>query len=85
MLFARLKFAEWRSALNVFSTSSYLIIGSALTYTEAASGGVLQIKVLLKILQNSHENNCARASFLMKLQVRPATLLKRGSGTGVSL
>ena len=85
MLFARLKFAEWRSALNVFSTSSYLIMGSALTYIEAASGGVLQIKVLLKILQNSHENNCARASFLMKLQVRPATLLKRGSGTGVSL
>ena len=60
-------------------------MGSALTYTEAASGSVLQIKVLLKILQNSHKNNCARASFLMKLQVRPATLLKRGSGTGVSL
>ena len=30
---------------------------------EAATGGVLQEKVILKILQNSHENTCARLFF----------------------
>ena len=39
-------------------------------------------KVFLEILQNSQENTCARASFLIKLQA-PATLSKRGSGAGV--
>ena len=36
-------------------------------------------KVFLKISQNSQENEniCARVSFLIKLQVRPATLLKK--------
>ena len=34
-------------------------------------------KVLLEILQNSQENICARVSFLIKLQARPATLLKK--------
>ena len=43
---------------------------------EAATGGVLSKKVLLQILQNSQENTCARASFLIKL---PAS--KRDSGT----
>ena len=36
--------------------------------TEAATRGVLLKKVFLKILQNSQENNCARASFLINLQ-----------------
>ena len=40
--------------------------------TEAATGGVLQKKVSLKISQNSQENTCARVSFL-----RSATLLKK--------
>ena len=35
---------------------------------EAATGGVLQEKVFLKILQNSQENTCATVSFLTKLQ-----------------
>ena len=34
-------------------------------------------KAFLEISQNSQENTCARASFLIKLQVAPATLLKK--------
>ena len=33
--------------------------------------------MFLEILQNSQENTCARVSFLIKLQARPATLLKK--------
>ena len=36
--------------------------------TEAATGGVLCKKVFLKISQNSQENTCARASFVIKFQ-----------------
>ena len=38
-------------------------------------------KVFLEISQNSQENTCVRVSFL----IRPATLLKRDSDTGVFL
>ena len=38
--------------------------------------GVIK-KVFLEILQNSQENACAWDSFLIKLQARPATLLKK--------
>ena len=34
-------------------------------------------KVLFEILQNSQENPCAKVSFSIKLQARPATLLKK--------
>ena len=34
-------------------------------HTEAATRGVLYKKVFLEILQNSQENTCARASFLI--------------------
>ena len=34
-------------------------------------------KVFLEISQNSQESTCARVSFLIKLQLRPATLLKK--------
>ena len=34
-------------------------------------------EVFLEISQNSQENNCARVSFLAKLQAWPATLLKK--------
>ena len=34
-------------------------------------------KVFLEILQNPQENTCARVSFLIKLGLRPATLLKK--------
>ena len=34
-------------------------------------------KVFLEIPQNSQENTYARDSFLIKLQARPATLLKK--------
>ena len=36
--------------------------------TEWATGGVLEEKVFLEIWQNLQENNCARVSFLIKLQ-----------------
>ena len=36
--------------------------------SEAATGGVLQEKVFLEILQNSQENAFTRVSFLTKLQ-----------------
>ena len=45
-------------------------------------------EVFLNFFQNSQENMCVRASFLIKLQAwgfSPATLLKRDSGTGVFL
>ena len=35
---------------------------------EAATSGILQNKVFLEILQSSHENTCARVSFLITLQ-----------------
>ena len=44
---------------------------------EAATGGLLQEKVFLGISQNAQENTCARVFFLIKLQARPATLLKK--------
>ena len=34
-------------------------------------------KVFLEISQNSQENTCARVSFIIKMQVWPATLLKK--------
>ena len=37
-------------------------------YFEATTRGVPLKKVFLKISQNSQENTCARASFLIKLQ-----------------
>ena len=40
-------------------------------------------KVLLEVLQNSQENTCTRASFLIKLQLQ--LYQNRGSGTGVFL
>ena len=36
--------------------------------TEAVAGRCSVIKVFLEISQNSHENTCARVSFLIKLQ-----------------
>ena len=37
-------------------------------YSEAATRGVLEKKVFLKISQNSQENTRTRVSFLVKLQ-----------------
>ena len=38
--------------------------------TKAATGGVLQKKVFLKISQNSLENTCAKVSFLINCKCR---------------
>ena len=43
--------------------------------TEAATGGVLEEKVLYEILQNSQENTFARVSFLIKLQAYGSSVL----------
>ena len=37
-------------------------------------------ELFLEISQNSQENNNARVSFLLKLQTRPATLVKKRLG-----
>ena len=37
--------------------------GILATYTEAATGGVLEEELLLEISQNSQENTCAKVSF----------------------
>ena len=51
--------------------------------TEAATRGALCKKVFLEISQNSLENTCARASFLIKLLASGLQLyLKKDSGTG---
>ena len=53
---------------------------------EAATGGVLWKKMFLKTSQNSQQNTCTRASFLMKLLAWSLQLYeKRGSSTGVFL
>ena len=67
---------------NVTSSHAYepfMMIKGALWLTEgeAATRDVLLKKVFLKFLQNSQENTCVRVSFLIKLQARPATVLKR--------
>ena len=44
--------------------------------TEPTTGGVLLKKVLLEASQNSQENTCARASFLIKLQAEACKISK---------
>ena len=44
------------------------LVKYSLLLTEAATRGVLCKKVFPEISQNSQENICARASFLIKLQ-----------------
>ena len=45
--------------------------------TEATTGGVLQEKVFLRILQNSQENTCARVSFFIKMQAWTCNFIKK--------
>ena len=40
-----------------------LLMKNLFLYAEAATGGLLQKKVFLKISNDSHENTCARVSF----------------------
>ena len=42
-------------------------------------------KLFLEILQNLQENNCARVSFLMKLQVKANNFIKKETDTDVFL
>ena len=45
--------------------------------SEAISQRYSVKKVFLKTLQDLPENNCAKVSFLTKLQTKPVTLLKK--------
>ena len=47
------------------------------SFPEAVAQRCSVIEVLLEISQNSPENTCARASFLMKLQVQACNFNKK--------
>ena len=53
--------------------------------SEAATGCFYKKKVFIEILRNSQENSCARVFFNRVTSLRPATLLKRDTGTGAFL
>ena len=44
---------------------------------EAVTGGVQLKKLFLKVSQNSHENTCARDSFLIKLQASVFNFIRK--------
>ena len=48
---------------------------------EAATGGILQKKLFLKISQNSQKNTCSRVSFLIKLKALACYFLKKDTLT----
>ena len=50
---------------------------SSFIFQEAVAQTCSVKKAFLEISQNSQENTCAKASFLMKLQAPPATSLKK--------
>ena len=67
---------------------SYLIsclIGLFLKSAEAASGGVLQEKVFLKISQTSQESTCVGVIFYEVAGLQPAGFLKGDSNTSAFL
>ena len=45
--------------------------------TEAVTGGALLQIIFLEISQNSQENTCVRASFLIKFQVKAFIFIKK--------
>ena len=53
--------------------------------TEAVAQSCSLKKVFLEISQNLQENTCARASFLMKLQVEANNFIKKEIDTDVFL
>ena len=70
-------FGYWGFLKSRVNSGAYL--GSCQTSTETTTGSVLWKKVFLKNSQNSRENTCARASFLIKLQARGSFLYERNS------
>ena len=65
-------FCKILSNIDVGDYSSLL-----LQTLEVATGGVLLEEVFLEILQNSHENTCARVSVLIKLQAEACNFIKK--------
>ena len=66
------------SLLFQFELFKVIWIGLFLYHqTKAATGGVLQEKAFIKILQYSQENTCARVFFNKVSGLSPATLLKK--------
>ena len=63
-----------------------ILLDRKMDFSKAVAQRCSVKKVFLEISQNSQENTCARASFLIKLQTSALQLyLKRDSGTGVFL
>ena len=62
---------------RIYEKISILRFQNFILNKQAATGGVLQGKVLLEILQNSQENTCARVFFNKVADLRPATFLKK--------
>ena len=64
--------------LNVYKTFRRRSVSvSREQISEVATGGALYKKVFLKISQNSHENACARFSFLIKLPAETYNFIKK--------
>ena len=59
--------AKLKYSMKYISDNKPVTIAHMIRITEAATGGNLQKKLLLKISLNSQENICARVSFLIKL------------------
>ena len=70
--------------IKALSDKRKLIKGLIQQISEAATGGVLERKAVLKNFAIFTEKHLYWSLFVIKLQVlRPATLLKRDSNTGI--
>ena len=56
---------------------------SKMKFTEAVTQRCSLQKVLLRSLQNSHQNTCVRVSFLIRLQDKVCNFIRKQARTGV--
>ena len=70
--FSRNHFTQWQVYESVRNKSV-----RKYKCTEAATGGVLQEKAFLEMLQNSQENTCARVSLLIKFLAEACSFIKK--------
>ena len=75
----------WLIFEKVFSWESTVFDNVLKQRTEAVAQRCFFKKVLLESWQNSQENTCARASFLMKLQVKANNFIKKETDTDIFL
>ena len=75
-----------KSEFIVINKFKILVVFSPIFVADIKIISIYNFLALLKISQNPLENNCARASFLRKMQDQAFNFLKkRDSGTGVFL